>query len=492
MSNEGDTDDENSVTTAGLTGAEHFLVGVSPQYWSHAAMSIRCLHELGLVNGIDCLVVRRTNAGGSSKKAPHDAINGTSTREASGANDSERKRNELDLRFIPVSKCELLGVIVYADCKSNGSCLYILDDGTGLVDCIAWVDNSTYSLPPLVPTNDFRQTDVFRVGDMVQVLGKIKCVSIGRVRDMVKSGGRTSEIRDCVREVQITSIVPLARLGGKQSTSVNAQSNHWLRCLQFQRRALLGTDVAADTRSEQNEANQLQYLTQSNKRSEPILNGAGVLSLLGPRIASAAVQGADIPTSDDAHAAWRLFGAGCRCNLPYKDSLLYCHCIATVVLLDPLLKFRDTLLELLLEMERNVSRPATRAPSMEDCQLHFQYKSVVCNEQLQKAATQIVTDDTKMKVSIDQLFRKTFGALRKDGIVSLLNDKTDTYLLVSRSRVIEPYLAKQMAAKASSSFVEKRILQSEQPVYLRNVPNARLQYVMRALLANHDKIIAAS
>jgi hypothetical protein len=42
-----------------LSGAEHFLVGISPQYWSHTPMNIQCLHQLGLVEGIDCLVLRK-------------------------------------------------------------------------------------------------------------------------------------------------------------------------------------------------------------------------------------------------------------------------------------------------------------------------------------------------------------------------------------------------------------------------------------------------
>jgi hypothetical protein len=92
-----------------------------------------------------------------------------------------------------------------------------------------------------------------------------------------------------------------------------------------------------------------------------------------------------------------------------------------------------------------------------------------------------VSKDNNVAISIDQLFLKTFGALRKDGIISLLDNETDTYLLISRKHVIDPYCRK-IIAKTNSSFLERRIMESRQPTYLSNVTSARLQYVKKMLL----------
>jgi len=421
-----------------LCGAEHFLVGVSPQYWSHTPLSIRGLHELGLVDGIDCLVVKD------------------------------------QARFIPVSKCELQGVILNAELRSNGSCLYLLDDGTGVVDCLSWVDNAKYSLPSLAPDND--NHGVFRVGDPVRIYGKIKCVSIGTVRYSISANGRVWKVQDCVREVHITRI---------SSLPLNSQVNHWLRCMQFSRRVLINStgDMNSQEAAHIRASDDFNYREHKRMLTDPVCNGPDVLRLLGPEIASKAVQRADFPASDDAYGAWRVFGVGCRCDLSYLNSLLYCHCQATVVALDPHFKFRDTLLELLLQMESNVKQ-STNDQSGGNGQLRFQYKAIVCNAALQSVATETVADEGNAAVSFDRLFLQTFAALRKDGIISLLDHETDTYLLVSREGVLEPH-CKKFLQKTDSTMLERRFLQNEQPAYLRNVTSARLQYVKKTLMDNH-------
>jgi hypothetical protein len=478
--------DARDTASGPLSGAEHFLVGISPQYWSHTPMNVQFLHQLGLVEGIDCFVVKKlTNEcqhgireSNELKWSEKDEEASQVTRMSKSADGDNKKsnapRNEGEVRFIPVSKCELQGVLVNAERKSNGACHYLLDDGTGVVDCIAWADNAMYSLPPLVPQNEERLS--CRVGDIVRVFGKIRCLSIGRVRETMNLNGRIWEIRDCAREVQVTSISPLQRFGERRSASVDTQSNHWLRCLQFERRALIGGAAGVPMSGSTGHCN---YLEQNSVMAEPVRNGSDVLSLLGSEIASKAVQRTDFPATDDAYGAWRVFGVGCQCDLPYKDSLLYCHCQATVVPLDPHFKFRDVLLNLLLEMEAEASCSWPTDPS--NSQLHFQYKSIVSNSSLQAVATQIVSKDSKVAVSVDQLFLKTFGALRKDGIISLLDNASDTYLLISRKHVIDPYCRKIMA-KTSSSFLERRILESKQRTYLSNVTSARIQYVKKMLL----------
>ena len=476
MSDKRDGEDCCHGSTTELSGAEHFLVGVSPQYWSHTPMSINTLHNLGLVDGIDCIIVKNQTRSVDSheENKSHDD---SPPRQRTGVNDRMPSEvgNDSEARFIPVSKCELHGVIVNADLKSNGSSIYLLDDGTGVVDCIQWVDNVVYSLPSLVPNDEQGPTGSFRVGDIVRVFGKIKCVSIGRLRHSIKAHGREWKVQDCVREVHVTAMSCLP---------INSQSNHWLRCMQFSRRAFIASAEAENTQnsSELGTIDHFNYLKHIKMMADPVHNGPDVLRLLGSEIASKAVQRADFPAPDDAYGAWRVFGVGCQCGLPYSTSLLYCHCQASVVPLDPHFEFRDALLEVLLHMENNVNYSMNRQ-SVESRQLRFQYKGIVGNAKLQGIANQAFVNENNVSVCVERLFLQTFAALRKDGIVSLLDEETDTYLLVSRERVLEPYCNK-LLQKTDSSSLERRVLQTEQPAYLRNVANARLQYVKKTLTDN--------
>ena len=56
MDNIVDGTDDLNAKLAALTGAEHFLVGLTPHYWAHIPMLISDVHHLGLVNGVSCIV----------------------------------------------------------------------------------------------------------------------------------------------------------------------------------------------------------------------------------------------------------------------------------------------------------------------------------------------------------------------------------------------------------------------------------------------------
>lgn len=430
-----------------LCGAEPFLAGLAPQYWAHAPLTIRTLHSLGLVNGMDCLILNSRN------------LTTTGT-----------------IKCIPLSKCEMVGVIVNADVKSNGSCLYLVDDGTGLVDVMAWADSDVYRLPPLVESNN--DTSRYKVGDRVRVLGKIKCVSIGAVRETVNQGGTMLEIRDCVREVHATRITALH----PSRKSLNLESHFWLRCSQFLQQLENRSDLNDETEhgpsvgANGGDAEYDQLLHQTWKES--IGNGVDVLQQLGPEIRAKALLRMDFPSRDDAVGAWRLFGTGCTCQLSFKESLLYCHCHATLDSLDSQFVFRDALLEFLLQMETNLPSETSR--------LLFEYKSVVETPVLVQVAEQVAlklkstTGTTNgAAVHVSRLFIKTFSALRKDGILCLVDAVSDTYLLVSRARVLEPYLRSLLEEDGSSSSKARK----KPPAYIACAPDARIQYLKRLLLA---------
>jgi hypothetical protein len=135
-------------------------------------------------------------------------------------------------------------------------------------------------------------------------------------------------------------------------------------------------------------------------------------------------------------------------------------------------------------MESEVNREPTDGQSIENDQLHFQYRMIMSNSALREVAMQTIAKERNLAVSLDRLFKQTFAALRKDGILSLLDDETDTYLFISRERVLEPY-CKKLLQKSNGSSLERRVLRDEQPAYLRNVTSARLQYVKKKLIDNH-------
>jgi hypothetical protein len=80
----------------------------------------------------------------------------------------------------------------------------------------------------------------------------------------------------------------------------------------------------------------------------------------------------------------------------------------------------------------------------QDDPLQFQYKTVI--ERLPASP---------------RLTRKTFRALRQDGILYLIDANTDTYLLLSR-RVLEPFARVR-----------------DRPDLLAKVPQARLDFIRR-------------
>ena len=66
--------------------------------------------------------------------------------------------------YVPISKCSLVGAIVSAEIRSDGSRLYVLDDGTGLMDCVDWscsyttihgnrLQNNIFQIPSLFSLN---------------------------------------------------------------------------------------------------------------------------------------------------------------------------------------------------------------------------------------------------------------------------------------------------------------------------------------------------
>jgi hypothetical protein len=91
------------------------------------------------------------------------------------------------------------------------------------------------------------------------------------------------------------------------------------------------------------------------------------------------------------------------------------------------------------------------------------------------------THEHKKEVAIKQLLVGTFSALRRDGIVSLLNSTTDEYIFISRQGVLEPYIESlENEYSKGKNFINFE--GGKRPKYLAKVPNERLFLVKRLLL----------
>ena len=367
-----------------------FVAGISPQYWAHVCMSVIDVLKLKLKDGINWM--------------------------PSPPSDGEY--------VSPVSKCLLVGYIVYAAERRDGSMVYVVDDGTGLIDCVHWSSDTQdiYQLPPLeeVDGDDNR----FSVGEPVRVFGKIECLATTTTK-----GGDKDLV---VREIQ-------ASLIERVENDLTSEAHHWMRLC----------NCAPD-------------------------NIHSCLDAVGPQIQSQINDKVNLPAADDMYScSWRVFGVNCCCKLTYMEKLLYCHCQCKAEPLDPSYRFRDAVLHMLLSMEERTTK-----------RLEFKYNEIKNNEHLQKMASREITAEKSLKKDtlIDNLFLKTFRALRHDGIIYLLNSNTDIYLLITRDKVLEPYILSQIEMESEIGSKRKNFVNYERaPPYILRVHNERLLYIKRLL-----------
>jgi hypothetical protein len=389
-------------------GVESSQVGLSPGYWSYVPMCIAQIHTLRLVDGVNCWRVL-SDQGNAFK-------------------------------LVPVSRCRLVGCIVSVQHKTNGSAHYVIDDGSGLLDCIAWEDYSYEdSLPSLIDHDDDTQDDC-QVGDIVQVMGRLELCS------------------GCLWELHVSFLQSLSRCPSRRAapSCLDAESRHMLR------------RTAEPLASEE----------ESCSSPVRLFNATDVLGWLGPDIASQVHQRQHFPSVEDTTGAWRLFGARCRCETRVKNDLLYCHCIATPEETDPEFKYRDALLDLFLDME-------SRRGGHDKNPLFVQFQEIASDQCLEGIAQRQVVELNRPAVHAKQLQLRTIRALRQDGILHLYNVASDTYLLISRSNVLEPYTRLLYSKDWEDSIVRAK-LQKNKPDFLDKVPKARLQLVWRALKENEN------
>jgi hypothetical protein len=441
-----------------------FVAGISPQYWSYVPMSVMDVLNLKLKDGINWMIIRNNDSSSKQKSL----LDGDG--DDNGRAGEEKEKNEFLLS--PISRCLLVGYIVYKSRRRDGSIIYILDDGTGLIDCVHWFNNNNnndtqqdiYHLPSLNMGGDTNDQDdytddaaCFSVGDPVRIFGKIECLaSISKTKNQeMNSGGGNhnhngNDIDNNVHTVREIHTSLIERV----QNDIASEAQHWMQ--------------SSSSWSCQN----LDSLGLGNINS--------CLDNLGPQIQSQINNKINLPAADDIYTcSWRVFGTNCCCNLSYMDDMLYCHCQCKVEPLDPSYHFRDTILHLLQSMQAQTTK-----------RLQFKYKQIRNNEQLQTLASReiIVVDEQqhdtikkKMNTLIDRLFLKTFSALRNDGIIYLLNSNTDEYLLITRYKVLEPYIRNQIENKKNKKTSNYISYQNSPPYISRVIHNERLLYIKRLI-----------
>jgi len=381
-------------------------------------MTVVDVQNLKLQDGINCLDVYQWLKHQRTTELPTTV---------SESNDDSFAKPTSYQKLAPVSKCLLVGTIVYANRRRDGSMVYVLDDGTGLMDCVHWTtldSQDIYYLPQLDKSSG--DTDEkFSVGEQVRVFGKIDCLAV------TSGDGEGKEL--IIREIQASII--------ERVTDIASEARHWKKCI---------TDAPKSIQA--------------------------WLDTLGHDIQTQVKQMANLPAADDSAGLWRVFGASCRCKLDYKESLLYCHCQSTLEPLDPSLRFRDALLGLLLKMQEKTTK-----------KLLFRYREMRTNPQLQTVASrEWKGEGGTMATFIEKLFLSTFRALRKDGIVHLMNTSTDEYLLITREKVLEPFIRGEMENNDIST-ARNFVRMSAAPKYISRVHTERLLLINRLLWDEYKK-----
>jgi len=187
----------------------------------------------------------------------------------------------------PFTRGHLVGLLVAKHVKET-AIHYVLDDGSGLLDCVEWTASR---LPSLLWSHE----DGCNVGDWVQVWGRFEYVG-------------HAENGEVVVELQVNEMVRVERV--------------------------------------RDEVAHLQRLVQS---AESYVAPETVLEWLGPCLSRDIRERRQFPAANDRVGAWRLFGPSCPCrDTIVKRDLLYCHCLATPLEQDGDFQFRDALLEWLL------------------------------------------------------------------------------------------------------------------------------------------------
>eukprot|EP00804_Cyclotella_cryptica_P021865 CCRYP_000830-RA/>CCRYP_000830-RA protein AED:0.23 eAED:0.23 QI:0/-1/0/1/-1/1/1/0/253 len=236
---------------------------------------------------------------------------------------------------------------------------------------------------------------------------------------------------------------------------------HWLKCLKF-----------------------------SQEAHQKVKGGKEVIALLGNIIASSILS-----SSPECHVGTEIGPSNvlerkcCKTPQRFRNALFYCHCEATLETLDSSFRYREALLDRLLDMEAKLlhSSHSTHAAYIEDCMdligaefdgihppLIFTFDSIYKDEYLSSIVRNIVASTIIPEANARKLVQNTFAAMTKDGIFSLFDPVSDLYLFVSLDRVILPYL--QNSLKSGGGMVA---VPTAPPFFIRSIPKKRMSRITK-------------
>ena len=372
-----------------FTALSHSIIALSKVYHEYNPFLIHTLHSLVLLNGVDCIITKR-------------------------------KENDKDQEHVlPVSKCDIVGIIVYCHYKANGSVVMVIDDGTDLCNCIGWIDSD--------------EMDRYEVSNLVRVSGAIKVLALKHKR-VVNVDGIMYEGWTCARELLVHSI--------QLVTDTNMESVHWLNCLQFRKR--IGIKVERMTKDQM-----FSMDVQEQIMNTPVLNGKETFDLLPAKekahiMSFRGTKDSFLQYEGDELLLMNYFGRDCKCNTKYKLEILYCHCMATNESLDPEFIFRDAVITRLLDMEAAINDPCNdndkdiKTNKAGGKKLLFNFASVFHDPHLQAIAKKVVAKTSHPTINVRRIYTNTFKHLRNDGIVHLIDSNADIYLFISKDKVLLP------------------------------------------------------
>lgn len=429
-----------------ITPLSHSIVALSRSYHEYNPLFIETVHSLILLNGVDCIV-------GKSKFCGDKQAIGSSSR-----------------YVLPVSKCEVAGIIQYYHEKSNGTYQLVVDDGSGLLDSFGWEDPDISEVLEDTKHSDDRR---FKVGCFIRIRGEIRVLALKDKKSVQIDEGIICEGYTAIREVRIHSTELLV--------DFNAEIVHWLSCIQFRRR--IGIEVCIEKGKEWTGEKFGGNIGQcaSMVLRVPILNGLETLHNLPQETRKRIFTSPDLSLHSSSPIRYdnenrcfiKYFGRFCTCNILYKESLLYCHCLASREQLDPKLAFRDTLLKRLLDFETSNHTVSKLKVIREKCGgpnncLLFSFRTAFEDEILKAAAKEVVSKTCDPAINLRRLYTNTFRHLRKDGIIYLVDEHADVYMLLSKERVLVP---------STIEFKRGSSNRSSPPIYLQSVPFAKIRLV---------------
>ncbi len=462
-----------------ISDVDYRLIGLSPQYWSYTPLLIGDLIGLPLVNGVDCFVTPATDATNEILSPDRDyyarqydevQLSNSSETELEQLRVSQQDRSDnQSWNVVPLSRVLIRGIATAIDRRPFGCTMIAVDDGTGSVDCRYWDDSQSgekmFDVTPSDSSNK-RRCSRFVVGDSLEVMGKIKVLTAGSANDTHKISRYSTIPLDarfgCVREIHATSVCVINEGHSRMANQWSGEVVHWLKCMNFSRKC----------------------------KQSVIMHGTDFLPLLGERIFNSIVSDGIGDFSGLGKARGNennnvLNRKCCQTQDRIRRAFFYCHCEATLEILDPSFRYRDALLNRLLDMEAQLKCASDSCfpGATEDCvdlfgaqsdsrspPLVFSFESIYKDEELSTIASNQVASTTTPTANAQRLVRRIFAAVTNDGILSLFDSEKDLYLLVSRNRVIEPYLRISLACEEGSHV--------SPPFFIRCIPKKRIAEIM--------------